>query len=129
MLMCSALGMPQNNSNLKWLQDASAELKQAHIALVDTTEGDEDLATEQATLDELLDTVENLATRLQTLIDYANKPKPVDKRKVIAKRLGHLQKCLTTIDEAIKAWEGYKLKLMLVAWKNTMSSCRTIKGS
>ena len=53
---------------LKRLQDASAEFKQAHMSLVDAVDGDEALAAEQTTLDELLDPVEDLATRLQTLI-------------------------------------------------------------
>ena len=74
------------------------------MSLVDTIDGEETLATEQAVLDELLDSVEDLAIRLQTLIDSASadKPKQVNECEVIAKRLGHLQKCLTTVDEAIK---------------------------
>ena len=85
------------------LQDASTGFKQAHMSLVDVTDSDEALATEQAVLDELLDTVEDLATHLQTLIDSADKPKQIDERKVIAKRLGRLRKCLTAVDDAIKA--------------------------
>lgn len=87
------------------LQDASTAFQQAHMSLVDTIDGDEDLATEQAALDEFLDTVEDLATRLQTLIDSADKPKQVDERKVIAKRLGRLQKCLTAVDDALTSRE------------------------
>lgn len=73
------------------------------MSLVDAIDDEEALATKQAAVDELLDTVEDLATHLQTLIDSTDKPKQVDKRKVITKRLDHLQKCLTTVDEAIKA--------------------------
>ena len=43
------------------------------------------------------------------MIDSTDKPKPIDERKVIAKRLGRLQKCLTTVDEAIKALEGHEV--------------------
>lgn len=82
------------------LQDASAGFKQAHMSLVDAIDGEEALATKQAALDELLNTVEDLATHLQTLIDSADKPKQVDERKVITKRLDRLQKCLATVDEA-----------------------------
>ena len=90
------------------LQEASAEFKQAHLSLIDTIDGEETLATEQAVLDELLDSVEDLATRIQNLIDSADKPKQVDERKVIAKRLGRLQKCLNTVDESIKTLASHK---------------------
>ena len=50
-----------------------------------------------------------MATRLQNLIDSAAKPKEVHERKVISKKNGHLQKCLATVDEAIKALEGRQM--------------------
>ena len=91
------------------LQEASAEFKEAHMSLLDTVDDDGAIASEQAVLDSLLDSVDGLATHLQNLIDSAAKPKEVDERKVISKRLGHLQKWLTTVDEAIKALEGRQM--------------------
>ena len=57
------------------------------MALVDAVDDEESLATEQAAL-EYLDTVEDLGTRIQTLIDTTDKQ--ADKRKVITRRLSHL---------------------------------------
>ena len=60
------------------------------MALVDTIDDEESLATEQAVLDEFLHTVEDLGTRLQTLIDSADKPKQADELKVLTRRLSRL---------------------------------------
>ena len=79
------------------------------MSLLDTIDDDRTIASEQAVLDSLLDSVDGLATCLQILIDSAAKPKEVHEHKVISKRLGHLQKCLTTVDEAIKALKGRQM--------------------
>ena len=88
------------------LQEASTEFKQAHLSLVDMIDGEEALAAEQAILDKHLDSVEDLATHIQNLIDSTDKPKHVNERKVITKRLARLQKCLKTVNEALKALVG-----------------------
>ena len=76
------------------------------LSLVDMIDSEEALAAEQAILDKHLDSVEDLATCIQNLIDSANKPKRVHEHTVITKRLGRLQKCLKTVDEALKALVG-----------------------
>lgn len=77
---------------------------QAHMALVYAVDGEEALASEQVALDEFLDTVKDLGTRLQTLINSADNPKQTDEHKVLTRRLSRLQKCLITVGGAIKTW-------------------------
>jgi len=57
-------------------------------------------------LDELLDTSEELAARIQTVIDSANKRSPDEEYKVLSQKLARLQRSLAPADEALAALEG-----------------------
>ena len=63
------------------LQEASAEFKEAHMSSLNTIDDDGAIASEQAVLDSLLDSIDGLATCLQNLIDSAAKPKEVHECK------------------------------------------------
>ena len=86
---------------LERLQTACTEFKQAHLLLVDTIENEEELDREQAVLDEFLDIVSDLTIRLNALMSADNGPKHCDDHKVMEKRLGRLQKCLTDVTDAV----------------------------
>ena len=82
------------------LQSATEEFQHIHLSLIDAINEEEELEAEQAVLDELLDTSEELAARIQTVIDSADKLSPDDEYKVLTQRL------LAPVDEALTALEG-----------------------
>ncbi|XP_064396489.1 uncharacterized protein LOC135343413 [Halichondria panicea] len=73
------------------------------MSLVDAIE---ELETEQAVLDELLDTSEDLAARIQAVIDSNDKLSPDDEYRGVTRRLARLQRSLAPIDDALKTLEG-----------------------
>lgn len=87
------------------LQSATEEYQCIHLSLIDAIDDEEELKAEQAVLDELLHTTEELA-RIQTVIDSANKPSPDDEYKALFQRLVCLQRSLAPVDEALTALEA-----------------------
>ena len=87
------------------LQSATEEYQRIHLSLIDAID-DEELKAEQAVVDELLDTTEELAARIQTVIDSANKPSPDDEYKALFQRLAWVQRSLAPVDEALTALEA-----------------------
>ncbi len=87
------------------LQDATEEYQRIHMSLVDAIEADEELETEQVVLDELLDTSDELAARIQAVIDSNDKLSPNDEYRGLTRRLARLQRSLAPIDDALKALE------------------------
>jgi len=91
---------------LERLQGATEEFQRIHLSLIDAINDEEELEAEQAVLDELLDTSEELASRIQTVIDSADKLSPEDEYKVLTQRLARLQRSLAPVDEALTSLEG-----------------------
>ncbi len=77
------------------LQDATERI---HMSLVDAIDTDEELEAEQTVLDELLDTSEDLAARIQTVIDSNDKLSPDDEYRGVTRRLARLQR---PVDDAL----------------------------
>ncbi len=88
------------------LQDATEEYQRIHMSLVDAIDADEELEAEQAVLDELLDTSEDLAARIQAVIDSNDKLTPDDEYRGVTRRLARLQRSLLPVDEALTTLEG-----------------------
>ena len=84
------------------LQSATEEFQHIHLSLIDAINEEEELEAEQAALDELLDTSEELAA----VIDSADKLSPDDEYKVLTQRLARLQRSLAPVDEALTVLEG-----------------------
>ena len=88
------------------LQSATEEYQRIHLSLIDAIDDEEELKAEQAVLDELLHTTEELTAWIQTVIDSADKPSPGDEYKALSQRLARLQRSLAQVDKALTALDA-----------------------
>ena len=88
------------------LQSATEEYQFIHLSLIDAIDDEEELKAEQAVLDELLQTTEELTAWIQTVIDSADKPSPGDEYKALSQRLARLQRSLAQVDKALTALDA-----------------------
>ena len=94
-----------NNAKLLWtkLNEVSFTYEQCHWSIVDTInpEQEEALQAEQDILDRQMDIVQDLAVRLQTLIDDVCVP-ATDERKITSRRINCLHCCLSSLSDTIR---------------------------
>ena len=88
---------------LSKLEVLDGEFKVAHLSIVDLTENEDSLYTEQDTLDTHDDEVALLGLRVRQIITTCSPSNEVDPRKVPLKRLTRLQRALVEITNGLSA--------------------------
>ena len=86
------------------LETLDAEFKTHHFAVIDLIDDDGTLGREHETLDQHDDDVTSLAVRLQKLITASSAtPTNSDHRKVLTRKLQHLEKSLTVVSKNVSS--------------------------
>jgi len=85
------------------LETLDSEFSTHHYALIDAIDDVESLEEEQEVLDEHDDAVSLLTTLLQRIIKTCSTPQSVDTRKIQARKLLHLDRDLSTMQDEIAA--------------------------
>ena len=88
------------------LDALDAEFRTHHHALIDLIDDEETLEKEQTTLDEHDDFAAELSVRIKRLISACTSSPDAPPRKIASRRLSHLQKNVSAINEAIPTLTG-----------------------
>ena len=87
------------------LRSLDEDFKKHHFELIDIIDGDEDLERVQSIIDKHDDDITSLSVRLQTLLAPSKTKTPVapaaDGRKLLSRKLAHLESGLSRIDDMI----------------------------
>ena len=86
------------------LETLDTEFKTHHFSLIDLIDDDETLEKEQETLGQHDDDVTTLTVRIQRLTTLSSTtPTNLDHRKVLMRKLQHLEKSLSLVNETVSS--------------------------
>ena len=83
------------------LKELNTEFRTHHLAIVDLTDDDEELSSEQGALDHHDDKMIEVGARLQRLISAITSSSRIDPKRATLKRLLHLKEKLRSIGESV----------------------------